>query len=108
MRLFIAIALFGLVQTSPILSDPTLLRGYGASASCAKWLSTRLHQSVGDAWLMGFWSGANYLGRRNSVGNSTDVSGVIAIAKMECEKDPSVKLAVVAMRLYDRFVSEGR
>jgi hypothetical protein len=89
-------------------AEPTLIRGYGASASCATWMSTTLHEAAGSAWLTGFWSGANYFGPQNQVGKTTDVKGLVALAKRECTSDPSVTLQVVAVRLYERFLREGR
>jgi hypothetical protein len=108
MRLATATILVCLAQTNHGIAEPTLIQGYGAGASCATWTSSKLHESTGSAWLTGFWSGANYFGPKKQAGQTTDVNGIVALAKRECAADPSAKLAVVAMRLYERFLQEGR
>jgi hypothetical protein len=104
----ISVFAVALLLASNAYAQNRLSRGYGSDTSCAKWLSSRLDETIGTQWLLGFMSGANYTGTPTNVGHGTDGAGLIALAKRQCKADPSLALDTVATKIYERFASEGR
>jgi hypothetical protein len=76
--------------------------------SCASWLADSASEFEGSAWLLGFWTGANFWSDTHTVGASTDALGIIESAKKLCRDDPAATLATVASKLYRTFQQEGR
>jgi hypothetical protein len=67
----------------------------GAGAvSCATWLSTPTSKLQGESWILGFWTGSNWValtvGAKRIVGYSTDNLGIIGEVKKRCLKTPAL------------------
>lgn len=71
------------------------------------WTADESSRSEGDAWILGFWSGAN-MARSLAVGSSTDGAGIIARVLDTCRDDPSLLLVHAAIKVYSALRQEGR
>ena len=82
------------------------------TVSCATWLSTSVSEIQGQHWILGFWTGSNWVaityGAKGSVGHSTDGHGVIGEIKKRCLNSPSDTLGVVTAAVFNEFVKAGK
>lgn len=95
----------GAATTESAAPEPTddvavQLAGIG-SKPCAYWLSGQRHQSEGLVWILGFWSGLNYVAVASDQGQSkaTSAAMIAAVDKL-CRREPSRALASAAWSAY--------
>lgn len=85
----------------------------GAGAvSCATWLSTPTSELHGESWILGFWTGSNWValtyGAERNVGYSTDNLGLIGEVKKRCLNSPSQSVELVVVGVFNDFFKEGK
>jgi hypothetical protein len=79
------------------------LSGIGA-LTCAHWRSTAATRAEGTIWILGFWSGLNYVAAASGqVQPTTSEKQVIAEVARICATDPSQVLASVTWSVYVDF-----
>ena len=76
------------------------LSGIGA-LTCAHWRSTAATRAEGVVWILGFWSGLNYVAAASEQGQpkSTEKQVIAEVARI-CATDPSQILASVTWAVY--------
>ncbi len=76
------------------------LRGIGAS-TCAHWRSSAATRAEGTVWILGFWSGLNYVAASSeqTQANATEKELIAEVARV-CMTDPSQVLASAAWAAY--------
>ena len=79
------------------------LTGIGA-LPCAHWRSTPATRAEGTVWILGFWSGLNYVAAASdqSQPKSTEKQVIAEVARI-CATDPSQILASVTWAVYVDF-----
>jgi len=79
------------------------LTGIGA-LTCAHWRSTPATRAEGTVWILGFWSGLNYVAAASdqSQPKSTEKQVIAEVTRI-CATDPSQVLASVTWAVYVDF-----
>ena len=79
------------------------LSGIGA-LTCAHWRSTAATRAEGIVWILGFWSGLNYVAAASEQlqPKSTEKQVIAEVARI-CATDPSQVLASVTWAVYVDF-----
>lgn len=110
----------GLIATSLAFLTPTAVAqdnnqylAFGvAKESCATWLASRSSEFVGTDWIMGFWTGANFISaatnKGGETGDSTDGNGIVAEIKKLCAARPSDTIVNTAITVFLRFHLEKK
>lgn len=104
MRLLVLVALLGIPV--PALAQQVTVFGIG-HRSCATAFSTPGYRNQSEDWISGFWSGLN-VANQAFVGEGSDPLGRLTEIERYCRNDPSVPLAIAALRIYERFRELGR
>ena len=79
------------------------LSGIGA-LTCAHWRSTAATRAEGTVWILGFWSGLNYVAAASEQRQpKSSEKQVIAEVARICATDPSQILASVTWAVYVDF-----
>lgn len=104
-----ALAAGAILQQSANAVPPTQYVAFGGQMSCAAWLADAGHRAIGEWWLLGFVSGANFgVPDHRVVGNSTDQFGVIGEVRLICQAEPSTTLIDATQRVYLRLRAQQR
>jgi hypothetical protein len=76
------------------------LNGVGA-LTCAHWRSTAASRAEGTVWILGFWSGLNYVAAASDQAQATsNEKDIIAEVLRVCASDPPQALASAAWGAY--------
>jgi hypothetical protein len=88
--IFLALVVFA----APASADQVMIAGIG-SKSCTYWTSTPVLKSEGEKWVLGFWSGLNYVASVTKDQNQLiiDPDKMLAEIKKMCTQRPSQSLA---------------
>lgn len=93
---------------NPMSTESAYLYGIGRS-SCANWLSQPEHESEGETWILGYWSGLNVLNAPSHlVGGHSDGPAIIGEVKKICLSEPSTALSNAVARVYYQFEQDGK
>ena len=108
---FALLSLFFLTTQSKAETFKVETLGAGA-ASCATWLSSPTSERQGEQWILGFWTGSNWValtyGTKRNVGYSTDNLGLIGEVKKRCLNSPSQTLGTIVTDVFNQFFKAGR
>jgi hypothetical protein len=106
-RLIVLLALVATLPCLPSVADEAKvavqMKGIG-SLTCAHWRSTSATRTEGTIWLLGFWTGLNYVAAASEQAQP-DVNETEMIARVEkiCAQRPSQVLASAVWRAYLNF-----
>ena len=93
---------------NPMSTESAYMYGIGRS-SCGNWLSQPEHESEGETWILGYWSGLNVLNARSHlVGGHSDGQAIIGEVKKICLSEPSTVLNNAVARVYYQFEQDGK
>lgn len=107
----VSVAVALMLFTVTASAKPFTMFGVG-SQSCASWLATPASEFQGTAWIVGFWSGANYAMASNDTGgqtgDSTDGLGLIGEVKRLCQQHPSESLVKTTINVFQEFAEKRK
>ena len=110
MRVTVLAAVLLVLQAAQ--ATPQTIRVYvfgTGQASCATWLSNPSMEQRGIDWLLGAWSGLNFMNEKHHlVGSHTDELGIIGEVKAFCTAHPSEILYSAVAQTYVRLETAGR
>ena len=94
---------------SPARAQAPGLQVYGpGNVSCATYLADRSLRINADGWILGFWTGMNFLNEANhTVGKSTEPRGIVAEVTNVCRAQPTIPLYKTEKQVYDQWKSDG-
>jgi hypothetical protein len=77
-----------------------LMKGIGG-LTCTHWRSTQLRRTEGTIWILGFWTGLNYVAAASEQAQpNADDAAMIAEVEKACAQRPSQPLASAVWTAY--------
>jgi hypothetical protein len=92
---------------SPVKAEETkvavLMKGIG-SLSCAYWRSTKATRTEGTIWILGFWTGLNYVAAASEQAQpNAEETEMMTEVERACTQHPSQVLASAVWSAYIKF-----
>jgi hypothetical protein len=69
--------------------------------SCVHWQSTQAHRREGTIWILGFWTGLNYVAAASDQAQAKiDMAAIVPEVEKTCSQQPSQPLASAVWTTY--------